>query len=302
MNHEKVFEFHSPASVQEAIELLGKYGSEAKILAGGTDVIPKLKAKVWNPAHIISLKKIDELHYIEFDKEEGLKIGANTPIREVECNPLVKEMFPALYEGIHAIASTQIRNFATIVGNIVNAVPSADSAPGLIVLGAEVKTISIRGERRFLVEDLFAGVCRTILEPDELITEIIVPVKKPQERSMYYAFTIRRALDLAIAGVAANGYVEGGKFAEIKLALGAVAIKPKRAEHAESYLKDKEVSETVIKEAARIASQEDCAPITDMRATEEYRREIIRVFTENAIKHVAQMSTDIDMSIEELVK
>lgn len=294
------FEFHSPTTVSEVLELLGKYGKDAKILAGGTDVIPRIKAKVWDPEHIISLKKVDELHYITFDEKTGLHIGAGTPIREVEKNKVVKELYPALYEGAHAIASTQIRNFGTLVGNICNAVPSADSAPGLIVLNAKVIIKSLDKTREILVEDLFTGVCKTQLEPDELVVEIVVPRPREEEVSIYYAFTMRRALDLAVASVAANGVVNNGVVEEMKIALGAVAVTPKRAYNAEKYIVGKTLSEAVIAEAARIAAQDDCLPITDMRATAEYRREVIDVYTTNAIKHVAGLKSDLDMTVEDL--
>lgn len=302
MEHQELtyFEFHSPETVEQTLELLRIYGSDAKLLAGGTDLIPKLKAKVLHPAHVISLKKVSELNYIHYTEGDGLHIGAMTPIREVENFPVVREKYVALYEGAHAIASTQIRNFGTITGNICNAVPSADSAPGLVALGASVKVRSHAGTRELLVEDLFAGVCKTVLAPDELVTEIFIPDRKEGERSIYYPFTIRRALDLAVAGSAANGIVRDGVVEEIRIALGAVAVKPKRALKAEQVILGKTLTDELIEEAARVAGEEDCAPITDLRATAEYRREIIRIFTRDAIRYVAGMKTDIDMSVEDL--
>lgn len=273
---------------------------DVRLLAGGTDVTPRIKAKVWTPDHLVSLKKVDELHYIEYDERTGLHIGALTPLREIERNPLVREKYPALYEGVHAVASTQIRNFGTMAGNICNALPSADTAPGLIVLGASVNIFSSRGVRTVPVEEFFTGVCRTQLERDELVTEITIPAPREGEKSIYYAFTARRALDLAIASAAANGIIRNGVVEEIKIALGAVAVTPKRAFYAENFLIGKEFNEAAAREAARIAGRQDCSPITDMRATADYRREVVDVYTYNALMHIAGKKTDLDMTVEDL--
>lgn len=278
------FEYFTPNTVEEAVELLSKYGSDAKVIAGGTDLIPKLKAQVATPKYIISLKNIDELKYMTFDEEKGLEFGAGVPIRKVECFEPVKKYFPALYEGAHNIASTQIRNAGTLVGNVCNAVPSADSAPGMLVLGAVMHIVSVRGKRDIPIHEFFTGVCKTVVEPDELVTGITIPMQPANSKSMYLPFTVRRALDLAMVGSAANVTIEGGVCTDIKIALGAVAITPKRAYHAEKLLKGKVLTEALIDQAAVVASEEDCAPITDLRATKEYRKELVRVLTRDAIK------------------
>lgn len=278
------FEYHAPETVEEAIELLAEYKGDAKIFAGGTDMIPKMKAHVMCPAHIISLKNIKELKFVNYDEKEGLSFGAATPIRKVENYAPVKEIYPALYEGIHCIASTQIRNAGTVVGNLINAVPSADSAPASLVLEAVLHVVSKRGERKIPVNNLFTGVCRTCLEPDELVTKVTVPVPAKNSGSHYIPFTVRRAMDLSMVGVAANVTMEGNICKDIKIALGAVATTPKRAAKAEAMLIGNELTDELLEEAAVVASQEDCAPITDMRATREYRIELVRVLTRDAVK------------------
>lgn len=280
----KEFEYFAPQKIDEVLELLGKYGTEAKVIAGGTDLIPKMKAQIISPKYIISLKNVEEIKYLDFDIENGLQFGACVPIRKVENFGPVRELFPALYEGAHCIASTQIRNAGTLVGNICNAVPSADSAPGMLVLEAVLHISSIRGNRDVKISEFFTGVCKTVLEPDELVTGVSIMTPKKNSKNMYSAFTVRRALDLAIVGSAASINVEDGICKEARIALGAVAITPKRAYNAEKILVSHKLTDELIDEAAYVASEEDCTPITDMRATREYRKELVRVLTRNVIK------------------
>ena len=278
------FEYFTPNTVEEAVALLAKYGKDAKIIAGGTDLIPKMKAQVLTPKCIISLKRIEELKYLTFDEGRGLEFGAGVPIRRVENFEPVKKYFPALYEGAHNIASTQIRNAGTLVGNVCNAVPSADSAPGMLVLGAVLHLVSVRGKRNVPIHEFFTGVCKTVVEPDELVTGITIPMQPANSKSMYLPFTVRRALDLAMVGSAANVTVEDGVCADIRIALGAVAVTPKRAYHAEEVLRGQKLTAALIERAAIVASEEDGAPITDLRASKEYRKELVRVLTRDAIK------------------
>lgn len=278
------FEYVSPGTVTEALELLSRYGADAKVIAGGTDLIPKLKAQVMKPKYVVSLKKVSALKYLEFDPEQGLRFGANVPIRKVENFAPVKEFFPALYEGACNIASTQIRNAGTLVGNICNAVPSADSAPAMLVLDAVVHIASVKGSRDVPIHAFFTGVCRTVMAPDELVTGITVPLPAKNSKSTYLPFTVRRAMDLAMVGSAANITMENGVCRDVRLALGAVATTPKRAYNAEAVLAGKKPTEDRIEEAARVASEQDCAPITDMRATREYRKELVRILTRDAIR------------------
>lgn len=280
----KEFEYFAPKTVEEALDLLAEYGADAKLMSGGTDLVPKMKAQVLSPKVLISTKDIEGLDYLEFDEKAGLSFGTAVSIREVENYEPVRKYYPALYEGAHAIASTQIRNAGTLVGNICNAVPSADSAPGMLVLDAVVHICSKRGKRDVAIADFFTGVCKTVVEADEMVTGITIPAPAANSKSMYLPFTVRRALDLAMVGSAANVTVEDGVCKDVRIALGAVAITPKRAYKAEEVLKGEKLTDELIEKAAKIAAEEDCAPITDMRATAEYRRELVRVLTRDAIK------------------
>lgn len=278
------FEYHVPKNTKEVLELLDKYGKEAKIIAGGTDVIPKMKGGVIAPKHLISLKEVKELDFINYDATNGLTFGAATKIRVLENNKVVREKYKALYEGAHSIASTQIRNAATIVGNICNAVPSADSAPALLTLGAKLKIQSLKSERIVPIEEFFTGVCKTVLLDNEMIIEVQISPMEKTAGSKYYKYSIRRALDLAIVGVSAKLVMDNGICKDAKIALGAVAVTPKRAYEAEKMLIGKKLTDELIDQVAIFTSEKECSPISDVRASKEYRRNIVRVLTRDAIK------------------
>lgn len=279
----KDFEYHVPSTVQEAVEILAKY-DDVRIIAGGTDVIPRMKAGIWKPEHLLSLKGIKELKTMKYDDENGLVFGANCTLRELEAFAPIKEKYIAFWEGMHSIANTQIRNAGTPVGNIINALPSADTAPSLLALDAKLRVISARGERILPVNELFTGVCKTTLERDELVTEVMIPPLSKGTGTMYIKYSVRKALDLAMIGSAAKITVENGICTDAKIGLGAVAVCPKRAFNAEKILVGNKLTDELIEKAALIASEEDCSPITDMRATKEYRREMVKVVTRDVIK------------------
>lgn len=283
------YEYHVPADVEETLSLLEQYGSDCKLIAGGTDLIPKLKAGIAKFSHMISLKQVEELTHISFDPSRGITIGANVDLRTTEANEYVQKYYPALYTGMHSMANTQIRNRGTIVGNICNAVPSADTAPALLVYGAEVKILSNRGERIVPIDQFFTGVCKTVLEPDELITEIFIPLPNEKAVSVYYKYAIRKALDLAMVGVAVNVTVdEELAVQEARIALGAVAVVPKRAAHAENLILGRKLTDELILQAAEVAAREDCAPISDIRATAEYRRKMVAVHVRDGLRKVVE--------------
>lgn len=277
------FEYHVPGSVQEAAEILSRY-DDVRVIAGGTDVIPKMKAGIWQPAHLMSLKGLKELKSMSYNDKEGLTFGARCTLRELEAFEPVRQHYAALWEGMHSIANTQVRNAATPVGNIVNAVPSADTAPAMLVLDARLRVVSSRGERILPVDELFVGVCRTSLKPDELVTEVMIPPLSEGTGTMYCKYSVRKALDLAMIGSAARITVRDGVCTDARIGLGAVAATPVRARNAEKILIGQKLTDELIAKAALTASEQDCMPITDIRATKEYRREMVRVITRDVIK------------------
>jgi carbon-monoxide dehydrogenase medium subunit len=277
------FEYLAPTSLQVACNILRKFGSASKIMAGGTDLINPMKDKVLKPNYVIDIKNIPNLDQLEFDAEKGLKIGALTKIRDIECSPVVKREYPALAEAAHVIASTQVRNKGTMVGNICNASPSADSVPTLLVLDAALEVIGLEGSRKIPISEFFIGFKKLALEPGEVVTAITVPVIPSGTRAAYIKHAYRKAMDLAIVGVAASVTMAGEKCTSAKIALGAVAPTAVRSPSAETVLIGKALSAAVMEEAG-IAAMKDCNPISDVRASAEYRHDMVRVFTRRAVQ------------------
>ena len=277
------FEYLTPKTLEEASNLLIELGSGAKIMAGGTDIIPPMRDKVLKADYIIDIKGIPGLDYIEYDEKDGLKIGCLTKLYDIQTSPIVKAHNPAVAKAAKYVASTQIRNKGTMVGNICNASPSCDTAPILVAMNAKVLVHGVEKDREIPMSGFFKGVKRTYLEPGEIVTGIVIPPLGEGEHAAYIKHAVRKAMDLAIVGVAAWLKMDGNVCVDARICLGAVAITPVRAPHAEAALIGKELTNDVISEAA-VAAMSDCKPISDVRASAEYRHDMVRVFTKRAVK------------------
>jgi CO/xanthine dehydrogenase FAD-binding subunit len=276
------FDYLAPTTLAEAISLLSRHKGKARIIAGGTDLVPKLKRReIKAPEYIIDLKGIPGLDKITPDNG-GMTIGPLVTIGAVEASPHLRQNFPILAQAARSMASPQVRNRGTIAGNICNAVPSADSGPALLTLGARLKIISPKGERTISIEDFFTGPNQTTLTDEEILAEIRLPVMPPNTKGEYLKLGPRRAMDLAIVGVAALVTAQDGVCKDIRLALGAVAPTPIRAKKAEAVLKGQKPTEETIEKAAKAAAGE-AKPIDDHRASAEYRREMVAVLVKRAI-------------------
>lgn len=278
------FQYHQPKTGAEAIALLRKLGEKAYPLAGGTDLIAKMKARHLSPEHVISLRGLKGLNFIK-RTGRSVRIGALTPLRDIEKSPLLSDGFQMLRSAAREVGSVQIRNVGTIGGNLCNASPSADTAPPLMALRAEAKIIGPRGGRRIPLEDFFAGPGRTALRRGELLSEIYVPLPGPGTGSVYIKLGVRRAMDIAIVGVAALITLDprDRTCRLARIALGAVAPTPIRAFKAEELLAGKALDDDLIERAAALASRA-AKPITDVRASADYRREMVEVLTRRALK------------------
>jgi carbon-monoxide dehydrogenase medium subunit len=278
------FVYHVPKSVSEALDLLTKYGETAKVFAGGTDLLVSMKKREIAPEHLINLKGIAELKGIHHDPREGIRIGALVTLEEIEHSKIVKDKFCVLWDAVNVMASSQVRSLGTIGGNLCSAVPSADTAPPLIALGASVKMVGIHGERSVLVENFFKGPKESVLQRNEILTQILLP-NPPQRSSGAYLKLMRRsALDLAIVGVAAFLRLDPNKqiCSDARIALGAVAPTPIRAPMAEEILIHKEIDEVLAGVAGKTASMV-CRPIDDIRSSLEYRCNMVEVLTKRAV-------------------
>ena len=277
------FEYIEAASVKEAVSLIAKYNGRAKVIAGGTDLIVQIRRGMIKPEFVINIGGINGLDFINYDKE-GLKIGALTCVRSLERSEKVKRNHLVVSEAAGQLASIGVRNIATVGGNLCNASPSADMVPSLIGLGAEVKIAGLKRTRKVLLEDFFKGPGITVLGNGEMLVEIQVPKIPPKTGAAYLKYGIRGSIDLAIVGIAAVITLgKRGECQEAKIVLGAVAPTPMRARKAEDLLKGKKIDQELIERSGEMASEES-RPISDVRATAEYRKDMVKVFTRNALK------------------
>lgn len=283
------FNCHTPASVSEAIELLAKYGNNAKLLAGGTDLLLAMKKRTANPSHLVNLKTIPGLSGITADAT-GLTIGALTTVAQIERSVLIRDTYSPLWDAAGVMASPQVRTLATIGGNLVSAVPSADMAPPLMVLSAQAHITGPAGERTCPVEAFFTGPSACSLAPTDILTSITIPV--PEGKGAYLKLMRRAALDLALVGVAAFLSLDANNVcADVKIALGAVAPTPIRATAAEAVLRGKVLTEDLAAEAGKVSGTE-CRPISDLRATQNYRCSMVEVLTRRAVMEAYRRITE----------
>ena len=285
------FFYSAPKTIDEFWAMMELYRGRCKVLAGGTDVLVRMKARTLTPRYLIDIKGIRSLAYIGHDVVEGLRVGAATTLRTIENSDLVRHSFPSLSESAHLIGSVQIRNRGTVAGNLCNASPSADMAPSLIALDASLRISKRSGDRIVSLEDFFLGPGQTVVEKDEIVTEIRVPNAHPWTGVVYRKHSVRKAMDLAIVGVAAKITIDDmdKKCIDPRIVLGAVGPRPMRAKRAEEVLSGRVVDDRLIEMASAEAASE-CRPISDVRSSAGYRKEMVRVFVKRAVEGAMELA------------
>ena len=280
------FEYFEPSTVSEATSLLAKYKEEAKIIAGGTDLLVEMKQERISPKYIINIKTIPGLDYINYDSKEGLRIGALTTIRTLEKSTELRRRYPVISQVASQFGNIPVRNVATLGGNLCNAVPSADTAPALIGLSARAKMVGTDGERIIPLENFFTGSGSTALKTGEMLVEIQVPVPPANTKGVYLKYAIRGKSDLPVVGIAVVVTLEPKDKVckDIKIVLGNVAPTPMRARSAEEIIRGKRIDEAVINSCAQAASDEAHPRPGSIRASAEYKKAMVKVFTKQAIK------------------
>jgi CO/xanthine dehydrogenase FAD-binding subunit len=276
------FDYVAPASLSEALKLLRDYQERAKVLAGGTDLVVRLKKRLAFADVIVDLNGISELSCIE-SVGDHLHIGGLTRLAQIKESPIVKDRASVLAQAISIMASPPIRNRGTIGGNLWNSSPAADTAPPLLVLDASVKLQSADGERVIPLSQFFVGPEENVARADEILTEVMIPLQ--EGNSAFIKLGRRKAFTLSVVSVAAYAMANNGKFDEVRVALGAVAPTPIRSLKVEEALTGGDVSEKAIQESAKLVKGE-VNPITDVRASAEYRREMSYVLTKRVIGKV----------------
>ena len=270
-----------PESVDDCVKTLAGRPAGAKLLAGGTDLLPQMKNGMLKPAWVVDLSRVAELQKLAVEGGE-LHIGAAVTARTLELDKHVTGRYASIAEGGALLGSVQVRNLATVGGNLCNAAPSADMAPPLIALDAVAVIAGPKGRRRVPLAEFFTGARRTVLGADELLVELVVPDPGARSGGQYLRHTPRRELDIAVVGVASQLTLADGKCAKARIALAAVAPTPVRATTAEQALQGQALTPELIERAAGLAV--DAAhPIADQRGSIAFRRHLVRVLTRRTL-------------------
>lgn len=275
-----------PASLDEAIRFLASRGGEARILAGGTDLLPRIFSEENPETTLISLSRIEELRHVETRQDGQVFIGSMATHAEVARSPLVNEHFPAIAKASHSVGSPAIRSRATLGGNICNASPSADTAPPLLGYRAKIVIAGAAGERVLPMEDFFTGPSTTALKPGEILKGFILMPPRGWVAA-YEKLGVRKAMEIAIVNVCVAVKKNEDAFcSDLCIAMGAVAPTPLRATAAEKRLRGKRITAELIGEAAEAAAEE-ARPISDLRASAGYRKEMVRFLVKKLLSELA---------------
>jgi len=278
------FEYYAPGSLREALVLLREGGQATRILAGGTDLIVQMKDGLSAPNILVDVKKIPEIDRLEMGPDGTLHVGAAVPLSRIVAFEPVMNRFGMLRHACSLIGSIQIRNRATMGGNICNASPSADSVPPLLCLGAKVIAANLTGTKAIPLERFFCGPGQTILSDNEILVEIQIPTPPSPSAGCYLRHTTRQEMDVASVGAAALVLMpeRGIRCSEVRISLGAVAPMPIRVPDAEFLLAAKDLDDAAISEAAEVAAGA-ASPISDVRASAKYRRELVKVLVRRVL-------------------
>lgn len=284
----KDFEYFAPKTVEDALSLLSQYKGEAKIIAGGQSMLVLMRQGLLAPEYVVDIKGISTLDYMNYDEREGLKIGALTIHRAIETSPIIQRHFKVLSEMERNLATIQTRNWGTIGGNLCHGDPAGDPAPVFIALDAKLKLKSLAGERIVAMEDFSKDFLEVGLEPGEMLIEIQVPLPKPHAGTAHEKLMVMQG-DAGIVGAAVcitlkpgNGICE-----DARIVLSNAASIPLRAKEAERCLIGKTINEDLLIEVGEVASTE-ASPTSDVHASAEYRKEMIKVFVRRATREALE--------------
>jgi|SoiMethySBSTD1v2_1073268.scaffolds.fasta_scaffold339781_2 carbon-monoxide dehydrogenase medium subunit len=278
------FEYRTPKSLKEVHANLKEFGSDAKLVAGGTALIIMMKQRLVRPSCLISLRSVRGLNGIEL-QNGGLRIGGLATHRQLETSPLIRRRLPVLAETYHHVATLRVRNMATVGGGLAHADPNQDPPPSLIALGATLKATSANGSRVIPMDEFFKDYYETVLNPDELITEVMVPKLPPNSGAAYIKFLPRTADDYATVSAAAVLSLDKSNkmIADVRIALGSVGVTPIRATAAEAVLRGQPLKAEAFAEAGEKA-KEAVDPISDFRGSAGYKKDMAAVFVRRALE------------------
>ncbi len=284
------FEYVSCKTIEEACSFLSKHKDEAQALAGGTDLLVKMKHRKILPDYLVNIKGIQDLNFIRYDGLEGVRIGALTTIQTIKNSPLIMKKFPVLSQAARVLGTAHVRNLATLGGNLCNASPASECAAPLLTLEASAKIMGTEGERSVPLEAFFIRPGKSVLQHDEILTEIQIPNLPSHTQGVHLKYSTRR-VDVAIVGVSMMITLNGEICQDVKIALGAVGPTPFRAKKAEDILRGQTLKgdlENLIVKVAQIAADESF-PIDDIRGHADYRKSLVkRLVREGILRTIAQ--------------
>ena len=281
------FQYHNPESLQDAFELLDRYGDDARVMAGGTALVLQMKQRLAQPGHVIGLRRIPGLSKIQQEVAGQVRMGSMTTHQQIETDPMVKNLLPLVASAFRQASTPRIRSMATLGGGLAHGDPNQDPPPALIALGAQAMINSSSAERVVPVEDLFIDYYETDLRPGEIMTSIIIPALPAGSGGVYLKFLPKTADDYATVSVAAvvtKG--EGNTCQDIRIVLGSVGVTPVRAKDAEAVLRGQELDERNIQDCGQ-AVRDAVDPLDDFRGSASYKRDMAEVFTRRAVQQAA---------------
>lgn len=283
------FDYLAPTTVDEAVAALVKGGKDTRVMAGGTDLMVKIRHRALLPKQIVSLKRIAGLDAITFDKKTGLTIGATALLADVANHPMIRRYYPTVAAAAESTANVQVRNMGTVVGNLCNASPSADNAPTLVAMGATVNIIGPAGGRGMPLDEFFRGPGVTALEAGEIVTSVLVPTPPAGMGTAYLSISQRGLLDCSAIGLGAMVTMDGDRCTDARIVVAACAPVPLRTRGAEKMLIGKKLTDDLIRQAAQKTSEET-SPITDVRASADYRYKVTAVLAIRALTDARKMA------------
>ena len=281
----QAFEFAAPKSLEEAFSFMAQADGEVKPLAGGTDLIDQMRVGRRRPSLVLDIKGIPEMLHLEYHPQEGLHIGAGVSCTDIYSHPSVQEHYPGVAQACALIGSIQIQNRAGIGGNVCNASPSADTVPPLLCYEAIAVIAGPQGHRQTPLEEFFTGPGQSVLQPGEMLLEVLLPPPPANSNSQYLRFIPREEMDIAVVGVGSLLALEptSHRCTRARIGLAAVYPTPLRAREAEAALEGQVITAELIREAGELASAAT-RPITDIRGSAEYRKELVKVLTRRTLE------------------
>lgn len=293
------FEYLEARTLRQAVRMLQQHGQQARIVAGSTDFLVRWRAGFWHPDYVVNIQHVPGLSRVAYSARNGLRLGALVTIQTLEQHPAIRRHYPALAAAAASFAGVQVRNLATVGGNMCNASPSGDTLPALLVYGAECRLSGPDGNRQVPLDELFTGPGQTVLAQDEVLTEITLPPPSRNTGSLYIKHSPRGAMDIATVGVASAVSVDGsGVCTDASIALGAVAPTPLRARGAEDMLRGRTLGPELLQAAAEQAMSQ-ASPIDDVRGTASYRREMVGVLTRRTLERAAEAAMGSALAYED---